>query len=392
MSELPAPLVPPEVDLRDFGFMPLDVARLRRSKAWLIAKRNPEIGFYMMNLWASSWHETPAASMEDDDDVMADAAMCAPRRWAKIKADVLHGWVKCSDGRLYHKVVAEKAIEAWDAKQKQRARSKAGNDARWGDRNNSQDEPSGRDGAGESQKGGGSDRHGDAAAVPQGLPQGLLERHKSEAEIAGENAKNINGASRKSNGASQTANHCATQNSQNPEQISNKNNTCGFLKGLQQGILEESLNDPKGQGEGEGQGERKKEPAASAAASCGAALSKNELDKIENELRQAAGLEKSPFPGLCDMSSIIGLIDQGADLQSEILPAVRAKPSQKARSWAWFVPQIQEFRANRLAAASAPMPEFPQRQQGPPGKPDMMAALAETRRIRAEREKNREQT
>lgn len=111
-----APLTPSDCDLRDCGFMPLDVSRLTRSKAWLQAKRSPAIGFYMMNLWVRSWHEVPAASIEDDDDVLAETAMCDPKRWPAIKAKVLHGWIKCADGRLYHPVVAEKAIEAWTAK------------------------------------------------------------------------------------------------------------------------------------------------------------------------------------------------------------------------------------------------------------------------------------
>lgn len=118
-------IIPPDCDLRDFRFMPLEVERLRRSKAWLIAKRQPELGFYMMNLWMAVWHEVPAASIEDDDDVLADAAMCDPKKWAKVREHVLRGWVKGSDGRLYHPVVAEKAREAWADKQAYRKRTAA---------------------------------------------------------------------------------------------------------------------------------------------------------------------------------------------------------------------------------------------------------------------------
>jgi hypothetical protein len=130
MTDLPEPLTPPECDLRDFGFMPIEVARLRHSKAWLHARRDPELGFYMMNLWMASWHEKPAASLEDDDDVLADLAMCEPRRWPKVREKVLRGWVKCSDGRLYHPVVAEKVAEAWERKKAQRQRTEAAREAR----------------------------------------------------------------------------------------------------------------------------------------------------------------------------------------------------------------------------------------------------------------------
>ena len=122
MSDLPSPLTPISCDLRDFSFMPLLVSRLRRSRSWLLAKRQPELAFYMVNLWMGAWHEVPAASLEDDDDVLADIAMCEPRKWLKVKESVLRGWVKCSDGRLYHPVVAEQALKSSERKDGYRER------------------------------------------------------------------------------------------------------------------------------------------------------------------------------------------------------------------------------------------------------------------------------
>jgi hypothetical protein len=116
MSNLPAPPVPADVDLTDFRFMPLEVERLRRSRAWLICKRRPELAFFMLNLWTAAWHSRPAGSLEDDDDVLADAAMCSPERWPEIRADVMRGWFKAADGRLYHPVVAEKVLDSWHGK------------------------------------------------------------------------------------------------------------------------------------------------------------------------------------------------------------------------------------------------------------------------------------
>lgn len=112
MVDLPATPVPADADLRHFPNMPLGVNQLRRSKAWLICKRRPELGFYMVNLWGAAWLEVPAGSLEDDDDVLADAAMCSPERWGKVRDHVMRGWIKFSDGRLYHRVVCEKVIEA----------------------------------------------------------------------------------------------------------------------------------------------------------------------------------------------------------------------------------------------------------------------------------------
>ncbi|MDO8251425.1 MAG: DUF1376 domain-containing protein [Rhodoferax sp.] len=45
------------------------------------------------------------------------------KEWMKVRAGALRGFVKCSDGRLYHPVVAEKAREAWQAKLEQRYRT-----------------------------------------------------------------------------------------------------------------------------------------------------------------------------------------------------------------------------------------------------------------------------
>ncbi|MGK2829223.1 DUF1376 domain-containing protein [Ralstonia pseudosolanacearum] len=120
MNNLPQPITPPDCDLRDFPFMPLEINRLRRSKSWLKAKRNPALAFYQINLWTAAWHDVPAGSLEDDDDVLADLAMCDPTKWPKVREEVMRGWVKCSDGRLYNPTVCEKALESWAAKVERR--------------------------------------------------------------------------------------------------------------------------------------------------------------------------------------------------------------------------------------------------------------------------------
>lgn len=98
-------------DVRCVPYMPLHVERLKKSRSWLRCKRNPALGFYLMNLWMRAWHELPAGSIENDDDVLADAAECAPDDWAAVKSEVLCGWEEY-DGRLYHPVILEVAAEA----------------------------------------------------------------------------------------------------------------------------------------------------------------------------------------------------------------------------------------------------------------------------------------
>ncbi|WP_244104720.1 DUF1376 domain-containing protein [Burkholderia anthina] len=123
MNDLPNPLTPPDCDLRDFPFMPLDVQRLRDSD--LAADESPEACWAALLLWCVSWHQVPASSIPDDDEWIAKRARYWHRgkidkEWEEVRAGALRGWIKCADGRLYHPVVAEKARDAWLAKLKQR--------------------------------------------------------------------------------------------------------------------------------------------------------------------------------------------------------------------------------------------------------------------------------
>lgn len=114
------PLVPAEVELHDFQFMPLDVRRLRDSR--IVATKSPEEVVAAILLWSSSWHQSPAASLPDDDVELSALAGYGGIRgvalFRRIKDGALYGFVKCSDGRWYHPVVAEKALAAWQSKVK----------------------------------------------------------------------------------------------------------------------------------------------------------------------------------------------------------------------------------------------------------------------------------
>lgn len=114
------PLTPSDCDLRDFQFMPLDVVRLRDSD--LAALEDPAACWAAVLLWCAAWHQLPAASLPDDDRVLSQLAGFGRvvKEWQKVREGALRGWIKCSDGRLYHPVVAEKAREAWQSKVEQR--------------------------------------------------------------------------------------------------------------------------------------------------------------------------------------------------------------------------------------------------------------------------------
>lgn len=109
------PMTPQDCDLRGLLFMPLDVLRLRDSDLSLVATGDEFKAAVL--LWCASWHQVPAASLPDEDRVLARLSGLDPKAWRKARAGAMRGWVKASDGRLYHPVVAEKALEAWKDRQ-----------------------------------------------------------------------------------------------------------------------------------------------------------------------------------------------------------------------------------------------------------------------------------
>ncbi len=126
----PAAFVPASADLRDFPSMLLDVVRLRDSRLALTATGDEFMAAVM--LWAAAWHQIPAGSLPEDERELAGLAKVDPRKWAKVRSMALRQWVLCSDGRLHHPVIAEKALECWIDKLNARISSGMGNAKRWG--------------------------------------------------------------------------------------------------------------------------------------------------------------------------------------------------------------------------------------------------------------------
>jgi hypothetical protein len=102
--------------------MPVDCTRLLTSETWIMGNADEKVA--ALTLWCKSWHQVPAASLPDNDRMLSVLSE-AGATWKKVRDHALRGWVKCSDGRLYHPVVAEKACEAWALKQARKARTEA---------------------------------------------------------------------------------------------------------------------------------------------------------------------------------------------------------------------------------------------------------------------------
>jgi len=124
------PLTPPACDLRGLPYMPLDVVRLLDSD--LFALSTGEEFKASVALWCKSWNQVPAGSIPADERVLARLAGVSLAEWRTIAEMALRGWVPCSDGRLYHPVVAQKALQAWIERIGHRRRSAQGNAKRYG--------------------------------------------------------------------------------------------------------------------------------------------------------------------------------------------------------------------------------------------------------------------
>ena len=128
MSNLKA-LVPVNCVLTDFPYMSLDIRRLLNSETWVLGSDSERSA--AMCLWPESWHQKPAASVPNNPKMLAHLSK-AGSKWAKVKDHALRGWVDGGDGRLYHPVVAEKALEAWIEKLSNAISGNEGNAKRWG--------------------------------------------------------------------------------------------------------------------------------------------------------------------------------------------------------------------------------------------------------------------
>lgn len=122
-AEPPDPLVAPSVDLKDFPYTPIYRARLFGSA--FHARATDSEWRAGVTLWLRSQDQVPAGSLPDDDLELCRLAELGRdiKAWRKLKAGALHGWVKCSDGRLYNSVVASVVYEQWDRKTSQRNRT-----------------------------------------------------------------------------------------------------------------------------------------------------------------------------------------------------------------------------------------------------------------------------
>ena len=115
MADTIKPPIAADLDVRKFPFMPLDCKRLLHSD-FLWSVNDAEFRAAIL-LWTSAWHQVPAGSLPNNDRTLA--TMCGFSRsdaglaeFAAVKKGALYGFKLASDGRYYHPVIIERAIEA----------------------------------------------------------------------------------------------------------------------------------------------------------------------------------------------------------------------------------------------------------------------------------------
>lgn len=128
MTDLPAPPVPADCDLRSYTNIPLDAGIISR----LHNSFEPDECWYMMKLIQSSWAEQiPTTSLPND---MAALAKICGKNSQKMREKILEilkkydEFVLCYDNRWYHKTLAKAALSRWKTKTDAKPRKDAFND------------------------------------------------------------------------------------------------------------------------------------------------------------------------------------------------------------------------------------------------------------------------
>lgn len=147
IDRAPEPMTPPDCDLRGLPFMPLDTIRLLDSD--LFALSTGDEFKASLALWCKAWLQQPGGSLPNDERVLAylsgargvsastvdtvDGERRNPASWDEVRSVAMRGWQLCSDGRYYHPVVAEKANQAWEKREKwiERESTKNERQQRW---------------------------------------------------------------------------------------------------------------------------------------------------------------------------------------------------------------------------------------------------------------------
>lgn len=120
-SEVPDPPYDHHTMSNGFGF-DLDVIRMQNSDSWVICP--VEVRPWMMMSWVISWAQHPCGSLPSDEEMIAARIGCSIDFLQVHRRYILRGWIRHSDGRLYHPIVTEKVLKMVENREKWRAKKK----------------------------------------------------------------------------------------------------------------------------------------------------------------------------------------------------------------------------------------------------------------------------
>lgn len=127
MSALPEPLTTIGHDIEGYDGFLLNVQKLMASELWALSTGDEFKA--AVGLWCRAWTQKPHGSLPDDNRVLAGFSG-AGVKWNKVKDMALRGFIKCSDGRLYHETLCDDVVRASDAKSSRLKRTESATQAR----------------------------------------------------------------------------------------------------------------------------------------------------------------------------------------------------------------------------------------------------------------------
>ena len=106
-TNTPEPPYPGDTRVKGWQFM-LNHERINQSDTWALAPN--DMRPWLLMLWHVAWQQTPAGSFSDNDQVIAAKIGMDYRMFTAHRDILMRGWVKHSDGRLYHPVITEQVV------------------------------------------------------------------------------------------------------------------------------------------------------------------------------------------------------------------------------------------------------------------------------------------
>ena len=355
VNDLPQPPIPSDADLRDFPFTP--IYRTRLFGSGFNAHATDAEWRVGITLWLKSWDQVPAGSLPSSDVDLCRLAELGRdlRTWKEVRDGAMRGWVACSDGRLYHPVVAEGVNEAWTRKLQQRWKTECARLKKHNGRNKDNPLPiptfeewrAGREGRNVPE-----DSEGTSAGTSDNVPE---DKDGTSPETNGNVPEDKRECPRGQTGMSQRTNGNVLEDTEGTSprtKVDVPEDTEGTSPRTKVDVPEETASKRQGQR----QGQRKDiTAAADARANSGTMITA----EMERQLFDAAGnaLNTPSGPDLLSMARPMHWLEIGADWELDVLPTIKAHAARgrphTIRSWFYFDGPI----ADAMARRKRPMPE-----------------------------------